>query len=62
MIRQKSGFERVLIFLTGLRQYRCQDCDQRFRAPDRRFRPRHPHVARSSAVSKPAPSPEFLLR
>jgi transposase-like protein len=36
MIRQNTGFERVLSFLTSLREYRCGDCDQKFRAPDRR--------------------------
>jgi len=36
MIRQNTGLERLRSFLTGLRQYRCRDCDQKFRAPDRR--------------------------
>ncbi len=36
MIRHKKGFERLRIVFTGLREYRCRDCDQRFRAPDRR--------------------------
>ena len=36
MIRQKTGLERVRVFLTGMREYRCRDCDQKFRAPDRR--------------------------
>ena len=40
MIRNNTGFERLLIFLTGLREYRCRDCDQKFRAPDRRQRSR----------------------
>jgi hypothetical protein len=40
MIRHNTGFERLLVFLTGLREYRCRDCDQRFRAPDRRQYPR----------------------
>lgn len=36
MIKMDDGFERLMILLTGLRQYRCQDCDQPFRGPDRR--------------------------
>jgi len=40
MIRMNKGMERLLILLTGLREYRCRDCDQRFRAPDRRQRVR----------------------
>jgi DNA-directed RNA polymerase subunit RPC12/RpoP len=40
MIRQKTGLERVRSFMTGTREYRCRDCDQKFRAPDRRSVPR----------------------
>jgi DNA-directed RNA polymerase subunit RPC12/RpoP len=40
MIRQKTGLERVRSFLTGMREYRCRDCDHKFRAPDRRRVPR----------------------
>lgn len=40
MIRKNTGFERLLVLLTGLREYRCRDCDQKFRAPDRRLRVR----------------------
>jgi hypothetical protein len=40
MIRINKGVERLMILLTGLREYRCRDCDQRFRAPDRRKHPR----------------------
>lgn len=40
MIRQRKGLERLLIFLTGLREYRCRDCDQKFRMPDRRLESR----------------------
>lgn len=46
MIRNNTGFERLLVFLTGLREYRCRDCDQKFRAPDRR------RVARESRTSE----------
>lgn len=36
MIRQNKGLERLKIWLTGLREYVCRDCDTVFRAPDRR--------------------------
>ena len=36
MIKTAAGLEKLLILLTGLRQYRCQDCDQTFRGQDRR--------------------------
>jgi tRNA(Ile2) C34 agmatinyltransferase TiaS len=45
MIRQNTGLERVRSFLTGLREYRCRDCDEKFRAPDRR------RVAREAAMA-----------
>jgi len=35
-IRQPTGFELVMIFLTGNRKFRCRDCWSQFRAPDRR--------------------------
>ena len=44
MIRQNKGFERLRILLTGLREYRCRDCDTRFRAPDRRAKSRQPKI------------------
>ncbi len=50
MIRINTGFERLLSFLTGLREYRCRECDQKFRAPDRRRQPRETPSA--SAVPK----------
>jgi tRNA(Ile2) C34 agmatinyltransferase TiaS len=40
MIRHKKGLERLRIFFTGQRQFRCRDCDEKFRAPDRRRLPR----------------------
>ena len=46
MVRMDEGLEHLKILLTGLRQYRCQDCDQSFRAQDRRKAPR--------AAAKPA--------
>ncbi len=49
MIRNNTGFERLLIFMTGLREYRCRDCDQKFRAPDRR------RVARENSASTVLP-------
>jgi hypothetical protein len=52
MIRHKKGVERWRSFFTGLRQYRCRDCDENFRAPDRRFVPRDevPEAARRHAA------------
>lgn len=32
--------ERLLIFFSGKRKYRCRDCDHVFRMPDRRRFPR----------------------
>jgi transposase-like protein len=40
LIRQAKGFERLRIFLTGLRTFKCPDCYHDFRAPDRRQAPR----------------------
>ena len=40
MIRQDTGLEKILIFFTGLRKYRCLGCEESFRAPDRRTAPR----------------------
>jgi tRNA(Ile2) C34 agmatinyltransferase TiaS len=40
MIRQNTGLERLRSFFTGLRLYRCRDCDEHFRAEDRRAVPR----------------------
>ena len=40
MIRQKTGWERLMVFWTGLRLFRCPDCLHKFRAPDRRRFPR----------------------
>jgi DNA-directed RNA polymerase subunit RPC12/RpoP len=48
MIKIVAGFERLLILISGLHEYRCQDCDQKFRAPDRRKARRH-------ADKEPAP-------
>jgi transposase-like protein len=51
MIRYKKGFERVRSFFTGLRQYLCRDCGEKFRAPDRRAVPREdlPQSVRDAA-------------
>jgi hypothetical protein len=35
-IRQPTGFEPVMIFLTNKRKFRCRECLREFRAPDRR--------------------------
>jgi transposase-like protein len=40
MIRQNTGIERLRSLFTGMRRYRCRDCDQHFRAVDRRSTPR----------------------
>jgi len=40
MIRNNTGIERVLVFITKLRKYRCMSCDKIFRMPDRRRIPR----------------------
>ena len=36
MIKQKKGLERIRVYMTGLREYLCRDCDTTFRGPDRR--------------------------
>jgi tRNA(Ile2) C34 agmatinyltransferase TiaS len=51
MIRQKTGLERVRSFMTGTREYRCRDCDQKFRAPDRRSVPREEKLPASVKTS-----------
>ena len=40
MIKLAEGLERLIVAFTGLRQYRCQECDHPFRALDRRNAPR----------------------
>ena len=40
MIRQDTGFERLMIWITGMRKYLCLGCNRPFRAPDRRHVPR----------------------
>jgi hypothetical protein len=40
LIRQAKGLERLRIFFTGLRTFKCPDCYHDFRASDRRRRPR----------------------
>jgi tRNA(Ile2) C34 agmatinyltransferase TiaS len=52
MIRQNKGFERIRIFLTRLREYRCRDCDTSFRAPERRRVPRDEKLA-AGIMSRP---------
>jgi len=42
MIRNASGIERLLIFLTKKRKYLCRDCGYSFRAVDRRRAARDP--------------------
>jgi hypothetical protein len=45
MIKLNKGLEHVLVLFTGLREYRCRDCDEKFRAPDRRAAGRAVHPA-----------------
>jgi hypothetical protein len=40
MIRNNTGIERIFVFITKLRKYRCRDCDNVFRMLDRRRIPR----------------------
>jgi DNA-directed RNA polymerase subunit RPC12/RpoP len=40
MIKRKTGMERIKVFWTGLREYKCRACDEVFRAEDRRRTPR----------------------
>lgn len=40
MIRQQTGFERIMMRLTSKRKYICMTCGQPFRALDRRRTPR----------------------
>jgi hypothetical protein len=35
-IKRMGGSERFVVFFTGQRKYRCQECGLGFRAPDRR--------------------------
>ena len=62
MIRHNTGFERVLSFLTGLREYRCRDCDQKFRAADRRQRAREMTSPATAGVTASAIIPKQMLR
>jgi transposase-like protein len=39
-IRSNAGMERIMIWLTGERKYRCNDCALEFREVDRRRVPR----------------------
>ncbi|MCU1329486.1 MAG: hypothetical protein JWN34_4856 [Bryobacterales bacterium] len=41
MIKHKTFWERVVIFLTNKRKYTCRDCNTEFRAPERRLLKRH---------------------
>ena len=35
-IRQLTGLERLMVFFTRMRKYRCRDCHLSFRLADRR--------------------------
>src|ERR1019366_1909179 len=39
-IKRLRGWERLMVFLTDRRKYRCKDCNLGFRAQDRRRYPR----------------------
>jgi uncharacterized protein with PIN domain len=39
-IRQPTGLEPIMMFLTQKRKFRCRQCGSVFRAPDRRRVPR----------------------
>jgi hypothetical protein len=52
MIKMAEGLERLMILVSGLREYRCQECDQKFRALDRRKERRK---ASSPIAETPAP-------
>jgi hypothetical protein len=53
MIKQKKGLERLRIYLTGLREYLCRDCETTFRGPDRRQRPRATKSEPGMALTPP---------
>jgi hypothetical protein len=53
MIKQKKGFERLRIYVTGLREYLCRDCDTTFRGPDRRLSPRATKAEPGMALTPP---------
>jgi transposase-like protein len=49
IIKERKGFERIMILLTGKRRYNCCDCDLVFRRKDRRrFQREQPDAQRSS--------------
>jgi len=50
-IKAASGFERIMILLTGKRRYRCRSCEHSFRAPDRRS------IRRTNPAADPARKP-----
>ncbi len=39
-IKMAKGWERIMVFLTDQRRYRCLECGKAFRAVDRRRTPR----------------------
>jgi len=60
MIRHKTGWERLMVFRTGLRLFWCQDCLHKFRAPDRRRFPREKAEAAEKVLV--GVSPGHLIR
>lgn len=56
MIKHKKGVERIRVYMTGLREYLCRDCDTSFRGPDRRHQPRKTEVAGNMTLTAPQAS------
>ncbi|HEX4133292.1 MAG TPA: hypothetical protein VHY84_01620 [Bryobacteraceae bacterium] len=48
-IRQPTGLEPIMIFLTRARKFRCRQCESVFRAADRRRAPREISEAYNAA-------------
>lgn len=61
MIRQKTGLERLAVFFTGLRLYRCQECEHKFRARDRRRVPRRAGERAARETLKVGVSPGHIV-
>jgi len=50
LLREATGFERVVLLFIAKRKYRCRDCNHAYRAVDRRRIPRD-RVAMSKEVN-----------
>jgi DNA-directed RNA polymerase subunit RPC12/RpoP len=51
MIRRNTGLERLRTAFTGMRRYRCRECEHQFRAVDRRSVPRSTQEAAGARKS-----------